>query len=91
MARLSLSGNAEKRKKIVAVLTVWMEKCTIVSWLLTLMMPVSFLRTYRPRIRSYSVDSYAKRDYVRRLVHDNEESCISQVRMNRVAFFFQTM
>ena len=87
MARLSLSSNAERRKKIVVVLTVWVEMCTIVSWLLISMMAASSLRTYRPRFRSYSLDFYAKRDYVRRLVHDNDTSCISQVRMNKVTFF----
>ena len=45
------------------------------------------LSTYKPRFRSYSLDFYAKREYVRRLVHDNDESSISQVRMNRLAFF----
>ena len=71
----------------MSILTVWVEMCTIVSWLLTSMMAVSSLRTYRLIFRSYFLDFYAKRDYVRRLVHDNDESCISQVRMNRVAFF----
>ena len=60
MARLSLSSNAERRKKIVAVLIVWVEMCTIVSWLLTSMMSVSSLRTYRPRFRSYSLSNKRK-------------------------------
>ena len=51
------------------------------------MMTVSSLRTYRPRFRSYSLDFYAKRGYVRRLMHDNDELCISQVRMKKVTFF----
>ena len=53
ITRLTLSSNAEKRKKVVIVLIVWVEMCTIVSWLLTSMMAVSSLRTYRPRFRSY--------------------------------------
>ena len=87
IACLSLSSNAERRKKIMAILAVWVEMCTIVNWLLTSMMAMSSLRTYRPRFRSYSSDFYAKRDYVKCLVHDNDESCISQVKMNRVAFY----
>ncbi|PPE01883.1 hypothetical protein GOBAR_DD01088 [Gossypium barbadense] len=45
------------------------------------------LQTYRPKIRSYTLDFYAKRDYVKRLVYASDETCIEQVRMNRTAFF----
>ncbi|XVF59148.1 hypothetical protein PTKIN_Ptkin07bG0252500 [Pterospermum kingtungense] len=87
MARLGIIRNAERRKRIVAVLTIWLEMCVVVSWFLIFLSTTSSLHTYRPRIRSYSLDFYAKRDYVRRLLHDSDESCISQLRMNRAAFF----
>ncbi|PPD85896.1 hypothetical protein GOBAR_DD17181 [Gossypium barbadense] len=45
------------------------------------------LHTYRPMIRSYTLDFYTKRDYVKRLVYASDETCIEQVRMNRIAFF----
>ncbi|PPD70354.1 hypothetical protein GOBAR_DD32770 [Gossypium barbadense] len=38
-------------------------------------------------IRSYILDFYAQRDYVKRLVHASDETCIEQVRMNRFTFF----
>ncbi|MFQ6629562.1 hypothetical protein Gotur_008326 [Gossypium turneri] len=41
--------------------------CTVASWF-TLGVVYS-LHTYRPRIRSYILDFYAQRDYVKRLVH----------------------
>ena len=78
---------AEKRKRIVAVIIVWLEMCSIISWFLTLMMAASSLSIYRPKFKSYFLDFYAKREYVKCLVHDNDESCISQFRMNRIAFF----
>ncbi|MFQ6656916.1 hypothetical protein Gotur_026816 [Gossypium turneri] len=45
------------------------------------------LHTYRPRIRSYTLDFFAKRDYVKRLVYASDETCVEQVKMNRTAFF----
>ena len=86
MTRLSRT-NANRRKKIVVVVIVWLKMCNVVSWFLTSMMSMSSLSTYRPKFRSYFLDFYAKREYVRRLIHDNDESCISQLRMNRLAFF----
>ena len=71
----------------MVVVTVWLEMCNVISWLLSSMLSASSLSTYRPKFRSYSLDFYANQDYVRCLVHNNDESCISQVRMNRVAFF----
>ncbi|PPE02619.1 hypothetical protein GOBAR_DD00318 [Gossypium barbadense] len=38
-------------------------------------------------IRSYILDFYAQRDYVKRLVHASDETYLEQVRMNRFAFF----
>ena len=61
--------------------------CGVVSWFLTSMMAVSSLSTYRLKFMSYFLDFYSKREYVRRLVHNNDESCISQLRMNILAFF----
>ncbi|XVF63722.1 hypothetical protein PTKIN_Ptkin09bG0108800 [Pterospermum kingtungense] len=87
MARLSFNRNTERRKRIIAVLTMWLDMCVVVSWFLNFLSTSSSLHTYRPRIRSYSLDFYEKRDYVRRLVYDSDESCISQLRMNRAAFF----
>ncbi|MFQ6629558.1 hypothetical protein Gotur_008326, partial [Gossypium turneri] len=51
--------------------------CTVASWF-TLGVVYS-LHTYRPRIRSYILDFYAQRDYVKRLVHASDETCIEQV------------
>ncbi|PPD91223.1 hypothetical protein GOBAR_DD11842 [Gossypium barbadense] len=45
------------------------------------------LSLHRPMIRSYTLDFYAKRDYVKRLVYASDETSIEQVRMNRTAFF----
>ena len=50
MTRLSIT-NIEKRKKIVAVVIVWLDMCSVVSWFLTSMMAGSSLSTYRPRFR----------------------------------------
>ena len=71
----------------MAFITVWLKMCSVVSWLLTSMMIVSSLSTYRPKFRSYFLDFYANQEYDRHLVHDNDESCISQLRMNRIIFF----
>ena len=79
--------SAKRRKMIVAVIIVWLKMCSIVSWFLTSMMTTSSLSTYRPKFRSYFLDFYAKREYVRYLVHNNDESCILQVTMNRLVFF----
>ena len=89
MTRLSRTST-ERRKRIVAIVIVWLEMCSVVSWFLTSMMKTSSSSTYKPKFMSYFLDFYAKREYVRRLVHDNDESYISQVRMNILAFF-QTM
>ena len=86
MTRLSRTS-VEIRKKIMVVVTVWLKMCSVLSWFLTSMMVASSLSTYRPKFRSYFLDFYAKREYMRRLVHDIDESCISQVRMKRLVFF----
>ena len=63
MTRLNQTSNVEMRKKIMAIVTLWVEMCSVVSWFLTLVMTASSLSTYRPRFRSYSLYFYAKREY----------------------------
>ncbi|PPD99212.1 hypothetical protein GOBAR_DD03739 [Gossypium barbadense] len=87
MARLPLIAQRERRKRIDIALTLWLEICRIAIWFLFRMGASLSLQTYRPRIRSYTLDFYAKRDYVKRLVYASDETCIEQVRMNRTAFF----
>ncbi|PPD91801.1 hypothetical protein GOBAR_DD11267 [Gossypium barbadense] len=87
MARLPLIAQSVKRKRIGLALTIWLEICRIAIWFLFRMGASFSLQTYRPRIRSYTLDFYAKRDYVKRLVYASDETCIEQVRMNRTAFF----
>ncbi|PPD86965.1 hypothetical protein GOBAR_DD16092 [Gossypium barbadense] len=87
MARLPLIAQSVRRKRIGLVLTIWLEICRIAIWFLFRMGASLSLQTYRPRIRSYTLDFYAKRDYVKRLVYASDETCIEQVRMNRTAFF----
>ncbi|PPD82407.1 hypothetical protein GOBAR_DD20665 [Gossypium barbadense] len=87
MARLPLIAQRERHKRIGIALTLWLEICRIAIWFLFRMGASLSLQTYRPRIRSYTLDFYAKRDYVKRLVYASDETCIEQVRMNRTAFF----
>ncbi|MFQ6652970.1 hypothetical protein Gotur_024600 [Gossypium turneri] len=87
MARLPLIGQSVRRKRIGIVLTIWLQICRIASWFLLTLGAIHSLHTYRPRIRSYILDFYAKRDYVKRLINGSDETCIEQVRMNRIAFF----
>ncbi|KAJ8758540.1 hypothetical protein K2173_000261 [Erythroxylum novogranatense] len=89
VARFSLSvhRNKERTKRIVVVLTVWLELCHVVSSLFNLLVLEASLYSYRLRVKSYFLNFYANRDYVRRIVHENDESCISMFRMNRQAFF----
>ncbi|PPD71031.1 hypothetical protein GOBAR_DD32094 [Gossypium barbadense] len=87
MARLPLIAQSVRRKRIGAALTIWLEICRIAIWFLFRMGASLSLHTYRPMIRSYTLDFYAKRDYVKRLVYASDETCIEQVRMNRTAFF----
>ncbi|PPD96203.1 hypothetical protein GOBAR_DD06772 [Gossypium barbadense] len=85
MARLPLIAQSVRRKRISIAVTIWLEICRIAIWFLFRM--GASLSLHRPRIRSYTVDFYAKRDYVNRLVYASDETCIEQVRMNRAAFF----
>ncbi|PPD83647.1 hypothetical protein GOBAR_DD19409 [Gossypium barbadense] len=87
MARLPLIAQSVRRKRIGLALTIWLEICRIAIWFLFRMGAILSLQTYRPRIRSYTLDFYAKRDYVKRLVYASGETCIEQVRMNRTVFF----
>ncbi|XP_052477118.1 uncharacterized protein LOC105798422 [Gossypium raimondii] len=84
MARLPLIAQSVRRKRIGTAVTIWLEICRIAIWFLFRM--GASLSLHRPRIRSYTLDFYAKRDYVKRLVYASDETCIEQVRMNRTAF-----
>ncbi|PPE00500.1 hypothetical protein GOBAR_DD02482 [Gossypium barbadense] len=85
MAHLPLIAQSVRRKRIGIAVTIWLEICRIAIWFLFRM--GASLSLHRPRIRSYTLDFYAKRDYVKRLVYASDETCIEQVRMNRTAFF----
>ncbi|MFQ6666711.1 hypothetical protein Gotur_032967 [Gossypium turneri] len=87
MARLPLIVQTVRRKRIGLALTIWLQMCTVASWSLLTLGVIHSLHTYRPRIRSYILDFYAKRDYVKRLVYASDETCIEQIRMNRITFF----
>ncbi|PPD75151.1 hypothetical protein GOBAR_DD27910 [Gossypium barbadense] len=87
MARLPLIEQSVRRKRIGIALTIWLEICRIAIWFLFTMGASLSLYTYRLRIRSYTLDFYAKRDYVKKLVYASGKTCIEQVRMNRTAFF----
>ncbi|MFQ6631033.1 hypothetical protein Gotur_010069 [Gossypium turneri] len=78
MARLPLIVQSERHKRIGLALTVWLQMCTVASWFLVTLGVIHSLHTYRPMIRSYILDFYAKRDYVKRLVHASDENCIEQ-------------
>ena len=67
MARLPLIAQTVRRKRIGIVVTIWLEICNIVSWFILTLGAIDSLHTYRPRIRSYILDFYAKRDYVKML------------------------
>ncbi|MFQ6656864.1 hypothetical protein Gotur_026788 [Gossypium turneri] len=69
MALLPLIAQSVRRKRIGIALTIWLEICRIAIWFLFRMGASLSLHTYRPRIRSYTLDFYAKRDYVKRLVY----------------------
>ncbi|PPD98689.1 hypothetical protein GOBAR_DD04273 [Gossypium barbadense] len=86
MTRLPLIAQSVRRKRIGIALAIWLEICRIAIWFLFTMGANLSLHTYRPRITSYTLDFYAKRDYVKRLVYASDETCIEQVRMNRTTF-----
>ncbi|KAH1072123.1 hypothetical protein J1N35_024451 [Gossypium stocksii] len=86
MARLPLIVQSERRKRIGLAITLWLQMCTVASWFLVAFGANHSLHIYRPKIRSYILDFYAKRDYVKRLVYASDETCIEQVRMNRPTF-----
>ncbi|MFQ6629409.1 hypothetical protein Gotur_007721 [Gossypium turneri] len=87
MARLHLIVQSVRRKRIGLALAIWLQMCTVASWFLLTLGVIHSLHTYRPRIGSYILDFYAKQDYVKRLVYASDETCIEQVRMNRIIFF----
>ncbi|MFQ6656635.1 hypothetical protein Gotur_026655 [Gossypium turneri] len=87
MACLPLIVQSVRRKIIGLALTIWLQMCTVASWFLVTLGVIHSLHTYKARIRSYILDFYVKRDYVKRLVYASDETCIEQVRMNRITFF----
>ncbi|KAG8492926.1 hypothetical protein CXB51_010204 [Gossypium anomalum] len=87
MARLPLIVQNERCKRIGLAITIWLQMCTVASWFLVALGAIHSLHTYRPRIRSYILDFYTKRDYVKRLVYASDKTCIEHVRMNRTTFF----
>ncbi|KAG8488413.1 hypothetical protein CXB51_016567 [Gossypium anomalum] len=78
MARLPLIVQNERRKRIGLAITIWLQMCTVANWFLVALGAIHSLHTYRPMIRSYILDFYAKRDYVKRLVYASDETCIEQ-------------
>ncbi|MFQ6636662.1 hypothetical protein Gotur_013268 [Gossypium turneri] len=78
MTRLPLIGQSVRRKRIGIVLTIWLQICRIASWFLLTLDVIHSLHTYRPRIRSYILDFYAKWDYVKRLIYASDETRIEQ-------------
>ncbi|MFQ6647606.1 hypothetical protein Gotur_021060 [Gossypium turneri] len=87
MTHLPLIVQIERRKRIVLALTVWLQMCIVTICFLVTLGVIPSLHTYRPRIRSYILDFYTQRDYVKRLVYASDETCIEQVRMNIINFF----
>ena len=86
MSLLSLARNKEKRKKIAVVLTVWLQMYVIVNWFLTIANVIESIHRDRPRI-TYELNSYTKREYIKRLVHSKDTTCKSELRINRRAFY----
>ncbi|KAK5770448.1 hypothetical protein PVK06_046598 [Gossypium arboreum] len=87
MARSPLIVQSERHKIIDLALTVWLQMCTFASWFLVTLGVIHSLHTYRPMIKLYILDFYAKCDYVKKLVYASDETYIEQVRMNRIKFF----
>ncbi|MFQ6640394.1 hypothetical protein Gotur_016726 [Gossypium turneri] len=69
MARLPLIAQSVTLKRIGIALTIWLQICRIASLFLLTLGASHSLHTYRPRIRSYILDFYAKWDYVKRLIY----------------------
>ncbi|MFQ6661728.1 hypothetical protein Gotur_029779 [Gossypium turneri] len=78
MAHLPLIVQSVRRKRNGIALTIWLQMCTVVSWFLVTLGVIHSLHTYRPRIRSYILNFYAKQDYVKRLVYASDKTCIEQ-------------
>ncbi|MFQ6624497.1 hypothetical protein Gotur_003316 [Gossypium turneri] len=51
MICLPLIVQNERRKRIVLALTVWLQMCTVASWLLVTLAVVHSIHTYRLMIR----------------------------------------
>ncbi|MFQ6640389.1 hypothetical protein Gotur_016726 [Gossypium turneri] len=74
MARLPLIAQSVTLKRIGIALTIWLQICRIASLFLLTLGASHSLHTYRPRIRSYILDFYAKWDYVKRLIYASDET-----------------
>ncbi|MFQ6662923.1 hypothetical protein Gotur_030618 [Gossypium turneri] len=79
MTHLSFIVQSDRRKRIGLALTIWLQMHTVVRWFLIMLGVVSSLQTYRPRIRSYILDFYAQRDYVKRLVHASTRHVLNKL------------
>ncbi|KAG8501009.1 hypothetical protein CXB51_003043 [Gossypium anomalum] len=84
MARQPLIVQSVRRKRIGLTLTIWLQLCAVASWFLLALGAIHSLHTYRPRIRSYILDFYAKRDYVKRLVYASDETYIEQSQLQLI-------
>ncbi|MFQ6653041.1 hypothetical protein Gotur_024642 [Gossypium turneri] len=92
MVRLPLIVQSVRRKRIGFALTIWLQMCTFASWFLVTLGVIHSLHTYRPRIRSYILDFYAKRDYMKRLVYVRElKSSRNMLVDEQVAMFLHTI
>ncbi|MBA0880316.1 hypothetical protein Goshw_000488 [Gossypium schwendimanii] len=78
MACSPLIVQSEGRKRIGLALTIWLQMGTVASWFLVALGVIHSLHAYGPRIRSYILDFYAKKDYVKILVYASDETCIEQ-------------
>ncbi|MFQ6641677.1 hypothetical protein Gotur_016668 [Gossypium turneri] len=78
MVRLPLIVQSVRRKRIGLALTIWLQMCTVVIWFLVTLGAIHSLHTYRPWIKSYILDFYEKRDYVKKLVYASDETCIEK-------------
>ncbi|MFQ6661729.1 hypothetical protein Gotur_029779 [Gossypium turneri] len=88
MAHLPLIVQSVRRKRNGIALTIWLQMCTVVSWFLVTLGVIHSLHTYRPRIRSYILNFYAKQDYVKRLVYARELKSSRNMFLNeQVAMF----
>ena len=82
---LDFTDRQDKRKIVCFLLALGMVYCKAARHLVSLLYALS-LHSYRLPIRSYSLDSSRQREYIRRLVHSNDRTCIEQLRLDKTAF-----